>query len=333
MKITFKNVGQGDTIILEWLDNETPKIGIIDCRRVAGVNPVIEHLKQVEWQSDIEFIILSHPHYDHFSGMSDLLDYCDEKSINITVFAHSFMRDQRYLDWYNFSEEGTNELRKLIEKVIRFEVKGRVKEIDLISSVRWSFPFGAYQLKSLSPTDDEIRAYTKKTSQVIPNDYRKASQAANLLSTMFMLEFDDGYALFTSDVETTAIDRILRKHMTSLENKKLALAQIPHHGSQRNHQIVFWENLQYKTNTPAVVSAGKHETYNHPKIQVIRDFDDSNYKIYATNDINGMADFLNENPRYLSDKLNMHNKAEIEYYSGTSRDIKFEIKYGAALLC
>ena len=33
MKITFKDVGQGDSILLEWTDDSKNKIIIIDCNK------------------------------------------------------------------------------------------------------------------------------------------------------------------------------------------------------------------------------------------------------------------------------------------------------------
>ena len=55
MKITYKDVGQGDSIILEWEKNEEKKIGIIDCNRKGKRNPVLEHIVSGEYR-EIEFL-------------------------------------------------------------------------------------------------------------------------------------------------------------------------------------------------------------------------------------------------------------------------------------
>ncbi len=312
MKVTFKNVEQGDTIILEWLDNGIPKLGIIDCRKVNTINPVIEHLKQIEWQHDIEFIILSHSHYDHFSGMLDLLDYCDEKQIDINLFVHSLIVDPHYLNWSNPTPEGVSELRKLINKVIQFRRKQRVKEIDILSSKNWSYSFGKYQLRGLSPTDDELRRYIKDVNILSERkQHRKASKAANLLSTLLMLECNNQYALFTSDVTLDALDRVSK--INTLRDKELVLTQVPHHGSRKNHRIKFWRNLKYEVNTPAVISAGLR--YRHPHLVVVEDFDKNNFMICSTNNINGMADFINQISQDASDKLEMINSKIYEMYN------------------
>ena len=41
MKITFKDVGQGDSILLEWIDDEgVNKLGIIDCSKKGKEIPM-----------------------------------------------------------------------------------------------------------------------------------------------------------------------------------------------------------------------------------------------------------------------------------------------------
>ena len=88
MKITFKDVGHGDTIVCQWTSDGKNKIGIIDCNKKRRRNPLIDFLKVTNIES-IEFVIISHPHRDHFSGIEDLLAYCRDKNLNIKYFAHT----------------------------------------------------------------------------------------------------------------------------------------------------------------------------------------------------------------------------------------------------
>ncbi len=117
MKISFKNVGQGDSIILESNVSDNPVIGIIDCKKYAGKNPVIEHLKESQ-PKEILFIVLSHPHQDHFSGLYDLLEYCENRGIKIKHFVHTMSCHPKYLNWAELKEEDTQMLDKIIRKAI-----------------------------------------------------------------------------------------------------------------------------------------------------------------------------------------------------------------------
>jgi beta-lactamase superfamily II metal-dependent hydrolase len=88
MKVTFKNVGQGDSVIIEWEENQTNKIILIDCNKINGTNPVLNYLKKTKITS-IHCLVLSHPHIDHFRGMLELLIYCEQEDVLIERFAHT----------------------------------------------------------------------------------------------------------------------------------------------------------------------------------------------------------------------------------------------------
>jgi competence protein ComEC len=72
VSVTFKNVGQGDSIIIDWGSKKDRKYAIVDCNLFEGRNPILEHIKDNNVHS-IEFAILTHPHSDHFSGFLELL--------------------------------------------------------------------------------------------------------------------------------------------------------------------------------------------------------------------------------------------------------------------
>ena len=116
MKITFKNVGQGDSIILEWNGAEGRHIGIVDCHRYEGTNPVVQHLIDNELES-IKFLILSHPHYDHYSGLLELLDFCEQQNIVIERFAHTSGYHFNYMQWFELDENKVALLEAIFLKV------------------------------------------------------------------------------------------------------------------------------------------------------------------------------------------------------------------------
>lgn len=66
INVEFFNVDQGDTIILEWEYDKKKLIGIIDANiNKANNNPLLSFLQQSVYK-EIEFIILTHLHFDHF---------------------------------------------------------------------------------------------------------------------------------------------------------------------------------------------------------------------------------------------------------------------------
>ena len=85
-------VGQGDSIIIEWINNNQKHFGIIDCNLFQNSNPILNHLEQYSIK-EIDFIILSHFHYDHFSGMADIFEYCIENNIIVKSFYHTIITE------------------------------------------------------------------------------------------------------------------------------------------------------------------------------------------------------------------------------------------------
>jgi len=290
MKITFKDVGQGDSIIIELNRDDGYNLGIIDCKKYNGTNPVVQYLMDNNVKS-ILFVILSHPHKDHYSGLLELLEFCKKKDISIKYFAHTANVNPVYFRWFEVDDNATL-LAKIITKSIELLDNKLIKHVGYPYK-DWRISLGSdSDMISLSPSDEELRRYYKQVKLYENISPKKCSQAANLLSTVLKITHKDSYILLTSDAEKTTFERLHTTCMDDYLNDKLTLCQIPHHGSLTNHYGHFWNDLQRSVNCPAVVSAGEHGSYNHPEIQVIEGFDRMNYKVHSTNHVNGMADFI-----------------------------------------
>jgi beta-lactamase superfamily II metal-dependent hydrolase len=296
MKVTFKDVGQGDSILLEWQVDGNPKIGIIDCNRKDGKNPVAEYIDQSDY-TEIEFIILSHPHSDHYSGMVQLLEIVEKKGITVIRFAHSLYilgKDfYKYLNWVEIETAALKDLQTLVAKVDVLRKMDIIKMMEsLVENWRIDLNDDIY-LKCLSPSQLEAEKYMEIVSLEPEKNKKAASKGANFLSTVFKLTLADKYYLFTSDSEPFTLERILKQGIhKNLQKKSLKIGQMPHHGSEKNHVPDFWDFLTKDKDPDAVVSAGVHLKYNHPNFPVIKSFHENGYRIYATNNVNGMEEYF-----------------------------------------
>jgi beta-lactamase superfamily II metal-dependent hydrolase len=316
MKVTFKDVGQGDSILIEWErgGKEQRLLGIIDCRRVETKNPVLEHLMNEEIR-EIEFVILSHPHFDHYSGMLELFEYCDVKKIKIRFFGFSGSQGPDYLKAFKRNESDYRGLRAIFRKVRKMRDAGLIEHSGF-PNYGWQLKLNAnYTMRCLAPSGNETDLFVQQVNFFHDrNDERRARLAANLLSTLFLIESNTHASgiVLTSDSCLETFDRILR-NMSDLSGIKLLLCQVPHHGSLENHKIAFWKSLVKDTNCPAVVSAGRHKRYCHPNKHVIKDFNDSEFKVHATNFVNGVEQYFNEKAEKRSSMLNMASEI-VEHY-------------------
>ncbi len=292
IKVTFKDVGQGDSIIIEWKNEKgEPKIGVIDCKKKGESNPVLSHLKENNIK-EIDFLVLSHPHTDHYSGFSELLKHTLKEEIKVHRFCYTF-RDID-IEFYPYFEPNITNSANLLEV---FELANAMYEKGLLEYIPIGFDYKidltpTSYLKCLSPSYLEVKEYLNVLKFEPEKNRMKRSGAANLISTLFKLRVDDKYILFTSDVEKITFERIRDKNLGLLTDKENVLSQIPHHGSITNHEPIFWEKISKVKNCEAIISVGEHKSYDHPNYSVIEYFSKIGFMINSTNIINGMEEFL-----------------------------------------
>lgn len=277
---TFKNVGNGDSILLSWKNNDNPKVAIIDCKKYNSQNPILDEIKDKGYQ-EIEFIVLSHPHFDHYSGFVELFDYCIENNVSINIIFFTFKFTREYLKGLN---------QNVHHASILYEVGRKIRECENLGT-KVGIPFpevmslplsNKYTLIFLSPDNQTTDEFLKIELPRVENPGKPPyNNKGNLLSTVILIvDNKERIALFTSDVEIP----VLRKLSNNVNFRKntIILAQVPHHGSAYNHTERFWQLKRRKQNAPAVISSGRR--LNQPDPKVVQDFKKLGFSIYFTSD-------------------------------------------------
>ncbi|HVX28440.1 MAG TPA: hypothetical protein VHB70_18980 [Parafilimonas sp.] len=278
MTICFKEVGQGDSIIIEWVDVKQ-KIGLIDVNlKPKSSNPALNHLISAGL-TEIEFLILSHPHSDHFSGMRKLLEYCREYKIHINYFLHT---SANVPEWITSSVTGDverNELGKLFNLIEDMNENGEIENCGYLDNTSGELNLGTWKLRFLAPTSRQYKAFKAKkyTAEL---ELKINSSAGNLLSTVIEIYNDDNSILLTSD----AVDNVFKMiYESKMITRKLLVGQISHHGAKENFYKEFWRESKRVPDCPAVISVGDNP-YNHPAPYVINYLEKVRYKRYLTNE-------------------------------------------------
>lgn len=287
--ITFKDVGQGDSIIIEWTPHSSnnKKIAIIDCKKQDG-NPVLKHLIDNNYQS-IEYIILSHPHFDHCSGFKELFEYCINKNVEIKYFIHTCDSVPDFIKTANKTKKAKKEVQELFLLLRELPRKTNTKYGAMSSDLPYcsSLPLDDVgEIKMLSPSSHELDNYRRKVDFGVNEEEVDNDTDANWLSTIFQILLPNNtYVLLVSDCSKTSLTRIGKEKFD--KNQKLILGQSPHHGAKGNHTATFWRMRKYDKMTPMVFSVGKNG-YKHPSEKAIDDFKKYNYSLYSTNQIGGL---------------------------------------------
>jgi beta-lactamase superfamily II metal-dependent hydrolase len=282
MKITFKDVGQGDSILIEWNKEGKNKIGIIDCCNKGRKNPVLLHLKKNKY-SEIE---------DHYSGLLQLLEYIEQENIIVNRFSQTLTHaGLSYWKYFEISSSDTRLLKKIINKTKVLKELSLIKKNDLLIDGKIIKIEENVELECLAPSTDDVELYQKIVKLDADKNMKEASQAANLLSTVIKLKIDDNFILFTSDAENTALLGIIKNYSVKFKGAKFHVCQLPHHGSEKNINEGFWQIVETLDERHAIISAGQNKKYNHPSYSVIKTFYDNGFQIHCTNIVHGMTEF------------------------------------------
>lgn len=307
--VTFKNVGQGDSILIEWENEGKNNIGIIDCNLYDNKNPILDYLSQNSI-TEIEFIILSHFHYDHFSGMPDLFKYCIEKKIKINWFLHTLA--EHVLQIYDkiFTS-------KKIEKAVKdFFYFYELLDKNISNDLSVNFHTAPFRLADkismlfLGPSEKTGKNIATQINRKV-NTKEFFYADINKFSTITYIQNNDCSILITSD-SVKGCYRNLHKFI----NKEITLIQAPHHGSFANIYPNFWNALVKKDKCPVVFSVGYEPKDKLPNKETVEFFEKLGFDVFSTNSTFGISEYFN-----LNISLNHLSNIKTQYLNHFSKKI------------
>lgn len=79
LSIHVLNVNQGDSIVIQYEGPSGTVFGVIDSNRIQNHPPAALSKLQELGASRLSFLALTHPHADHYSGLSDILSFYKDK--------------------------------------------------------------------------------------------------------------------------------------------------------------------------------------------------------------------------------------------------------------
>ncbi|MCW8898550.1 MAG: MBL fold metallo-hydrolase [Flavobacteriales bacterium] len=291
MEIEFKDVNQGDSIIIKWNQDDEPKIGLIDCHSDKN-NPTLQHIAKNNIK-EIEFIIISHPHFDHFSGIIDLFNFCENNDVIIKELSFTFDTAITYA-YSDYSYSKANGLKEFFEYLTkqskkRHQANQTIKKSSHLSSDTPSKSFSEFEMNFLRPLHHETMSIAKSLGKHLAK-INKSKPDFNIYSTVIELQKDNKSILLTSDAPKKAFKSLINYYST--RKREFHLIQIPHHGSINNHELKFWQSIYKIADCPAMFSVGEEPKDKLPDIQVVDEINTEGFEIYSTNIVYGISEHL-----------------------------------------
>lgn len=186
--ITICDVGQGDGVVIKspqgyvMLFDAGPDDAILSC--LSSVMPF--------WQRDLDLVMISHPHADHFMGMFSIFP-----SYTIKTYASETL--------VNRSSSFKELQKKLAELGLKQRNFAKGDKIILPDGVR---------ITVLGPSDEFLER-ASPTGDI--------SDVKELVSLVVLIEYGNFSALLTGDSEVSGLE--------DAEVPDVVFLQVPHHGS------------------------------------------------------------------------------------------------------
>ncbi len=230
LEIYVLNVGQADTAIIK-----TPggRAIVIDAVRPQKVENVLEML-QIK---AIAHLIITHPHWDHYSGVSRLLKDYPVHRVTLAPF------------WY---EPGTSGYHKIINRI-----QAKQMALHFLSGYERTYPDGgtypAYDnqlyLELLGPSNSILKTL-----------HDSAALTPNHLSIIARLTYGKFSIVFAADAQ---MENWAHYDQEGMLAEKCDVLKAAHHGSKRGNQ---WERLERLSPSLVIVSSDPDRGHHLPDL-------------------------------------------------------------------
>jgi beta-lactamase superfamily II metal-dependent hydrolase len=259
LELTLFGPGYGESVVLH-----IPGLGwgVIDSciwhppRRPAK-NPPLEYLRLLSVES-LHFIILTHPHEDHYRGMAEIL--------------RAYRGRIRYVSRYH--GEGVRELKVYLARQRLAGRSGMASLGDVFTAMEDAKESGAYELRlsemthiidrqnlqvgdspsfdvqmiALSPSAESGERYTNLLRQSIPNVGERLlplkDELHNYIASAILLVAGQVRVILGSDLESGTTDQMGWRGVLSnpdRHNLSADLVKVAHHGSSNAHSQRAWQ--------------------------------------------------------------------------------------------
>jgi competence protein ComEC len=313
LRVHFLDVGQGDSIIIEFPDNTNMIIDGGD-KSTDVYTKIIRYAKGLNIKT-FDYMMLTHTDSDHVGGLDNVIDYFDIKKIYMPYIQEGVTVTAAYSEFLKLAKAENAEL----------EISNFGDEIISTDTTN-SFIFAL-----LSPEDKDNGEY-KALNEGLSSNTSNLAEEKNNVSPIVLLEYLNVKIMFTGDVNESSEIAMLERvnDWNSLPytpftvdeqdyyiNLDVDLLKVSHHGSSGSSCNEFLAEVKPEY---AVISVGEGNSYNHPHAETLSRLSSyvSDNNLYRT-DINGDI-IATISPTQQNTKGNLEVEGETPVSSDTSQN-------------
>ena len=270
------DVGHGDSIILELPNNNW---GVIDCFKITNESepPALTFLKARNVKR-LKFVCLTHPHYDHYHGMLEILKHFAADGAQIEEF-WDFGMDKDKLHVFKErcgSEKEFTELQRLYDFILDKVLNEGIPYLEAKQNTK-CLDWNNIKIFSLAPIGHDTIKYIRSLGKDIRID-------ENLLSVVLVVTCGQTNVILGSDTKSWQdILGLWRKECVTSKGRKRGFdfVKVSHHGSREGNDNGLWKSFTVTDKSVAVISTGCK--YNLPHKETITSITSSKVRLYSTN--------------------------------------------------
>lgn len=244
MRVSFIGVGYGDCIIIELPDGKNM---LIDAGNGTYSNnsKVIKELNRRDIDT-IDYLVCSSVNSEHCGGLAEVLKYKKVKTVFMPYCKNKYITDA-FRDFVNQTEKSGAQI--------------------LFSEYASGITADEYFFTFLSP---HVIDYDEGEYAQLNGNPSKTTR--NNSSVVMWLEYGKTSFLFTSDVETSVLNSIIRSYSLNADDYPVGLencnvVQLANHGGEESACAAFYDTINPEC---AVISVGKNGN-GSPSVKAMSD--------------------------------------------------------------
>jgi len=290
------NVGHGDSIVLRCEKPEGAVFGVVDSNRTGTQTPAaLDKLRQLG-ATKLSFVMLTHPHADHYQGLSEILKAYDGRidhfyTFPVGDFITAKAKKLKDLFARMIKETEGSQREALFELFTIFaHAKRCVRERTLVWEEpvgRWNrvYPpgFDALRLEVLLPLPKCKGVFFQLLDAEDPRAL--VTDTPNTLSTVLRISLNQTVLMLGADSPYNAWYDHRAQTQKYGDRPDAHLVKVPHHGSKhdvRPDAIQYWFSPADDDGTRrfGLVSA---DGRRHPHVEALRALQSASVHPYCTN--------------------------------------------------
>lgn len=321
LEITVFGPSYGESIVLY-----IPTIGwgVIDsCEFKVGmksVNLPLEYLNGIlpPDSPELAFVILTHPHEDHYKGLDTILKSYSGKIKRVCWYSGDGLRElKQYICQQKVAGRdvlpGFAEVLNTMQKT-----KNTGSQIRRLSELTAIVASASASLIALSPSASNIQMYVEKLFKKIPQVGEPIlpgdDSEHNLISVAILLKYGNVQAILGSDLETTSSKKGgWNAIVNNIDVPDLwaSFVKVPHHGSISGYCDKAWEEHCKKNKPIAAIT---------PFVKGNKYLPDESLIKFLENKVENL--YLTSSPKFQTNIYKYYKKDIVQSIRSRTRDFK-----------